>query len=85
MLTHPEGGTLVPLGDGGGGFDGPDIWSTKDNVRQKNLKSFALTDARQNDTKINKFAISIITSSVAVPDILSASSISSLDNPVKKN
>ena len=54
-------------------------------MHQKNLKSFALTDARQNDTKINKFAFSIITSSVAVPDILSASSISSLDNPVKKN
>lgn len=52
---------------------------------KKNLKSFALTDARQNDIKINKFAISIITSSVAVPDILSASSISSLDNPMKKN
>lgn len=25
LLTHPEGGTLLPLGDGGGGFDGPDI------------------------------------------------------------
>lgn len=44
-----------------------------------------MTDARQNDTKINKFAFSMITSSVAVPDTLSASSISSLDNPMKKN